>query len=98
MCRDEPIPHAGCETLSFFQIDSLNGFTKGTAFKLFKAGRQHLLEGRDYFYLPAAQHADKIQLLKTTGQIYATTVNLVLVTRPGYDKLRQAQGFAGSGA
>lgn len=98
MSRDEPILHAATETLSFCQIDYLNGFTKGTAFRLFKAGRQHLVEGQDYFYLPAVQHADKIHLLKATGQIYPTTVNLVLITRPGYGKLRQGQGFAGSGA
>lgn len=98
MSRDEPIVHAGFETLSFFQIDYLNGFTKGAAFKLFKAGREHLEEGRDYFYLSAAQHAEKIQILKASGQIYPTTVNLVLMTRAGYGKLRQRQRGADSDA
>ncbi len=93
----ETIFYDGIETLSFRQIDQLNQLPKGSGFRLFKAGRQALVEGADYFYLPASTHSKLIETLKTTGQIYATTVNLVLFTRAGYDKLRQHSSQAGSG-
>lgn len=93
----EPIIHDGVETLSFCQIDHLNRLPKGTAFRLFKAHRQTLAEGRDYFYLPASSDARLIESLKTTGQIYPATVNLVLFTRPGYERLRRYTGAPGSG-
>ena len=32
----EPIDFDGVETLSFRQIDAMNGFNKGTTFRLFK--------------------------------------------------------------
>jgi hypothetical protein len=91
MSRNDPIVHAGIETLSFCQIDNLNQFPKGTAFRLFKAGRHELEEGLDYVYLPAAEYPRLIESLKASGQIYSTTVNLVLITRPGYDKLQRRQ-------
>tara|TARA_R110000782_G_scaffold85080_1_gene165559 strand:+ start:484 stop:882 length:399 start_codon:yes stop_codon:yes gene_type:complete len=89
MPSTDPIVHNGIETLSFRQIDQLNQLAKGTTFKLFKADRQELVEECDYFYLPASSYSKQIEALKSTGQIYVTTVNLVLLTRAGYDKLRQ---------
>jgi hypothetical protein len=96
MSSTDPIVHDGIETLSFRQIDQLNQLAKGTTFKLFKAGRQELVEGCDYFYLPASSHSKRIEALKSAGQIYPTTVNLVLLTRAGYDKLRQRAAKANS--
>jgi len=91
MSSIEPIPYQGVETLSFRQLDQLNEFPKGTAFRLFKAGRQALIEGQDYFHLPEAAHADLIETLRARGQIYASTVNLVLLTQAGYSRLRRLQ-------
>lgn len=98
MSANDPILHCGTETLSFCQIDNLNQFAKGTAFRLFKAGRHALEEGQDFFYLPAEQHAPLIDALKASGQIYATTVNLVLLTRTGYGKLRERGRSTDSGS
>lgn len=89
MSRTDPIIHCGIQTLSFAQLDHLNGFTKGTTFRLFKAGRAQLVEDRDYFHLPYSTHAPLIEALKVSGQIYASTVNLVLLSRDGYTRLRQ---------
>lgn len=88
MSSTVPIVHCGVETLSFAQLDNLNGFDKGMTFRLFKAARQSLVEGRDYFHLPYADHAQRIETLKASGQIYASTVNLVLLSRAGYARLR----------
>lgn len=98
MLNNEPIHHAGIETLSFRQIDQLNRMPKGTAFRLFKVLRQELVEGGDYYYLPALTHAELIHALKVTEQVYATTVNLVLFSRAGYGKLRQRSLKSDSGA
>jgi hypothetical protein len=89
MSSTDPIVHNGIETLSFRQSDQLNQQAKGTTFKLFKAARQELVEEYDYFYLSATSYSKRIETLKSTGQIYGATVNLVLLTRAGYDKLRQ---------
>ena len=77
----------GTDTLSFRQIDELNGLAKGDTFRLFKRRRAELEEGVDYFYLPAGEYADLIERLRQEGRIYATTVHLVLIGRGGYEKL-----------
>lgn len=97
MSRNDPIVHAGTETLSFCQIDRLNDLPKGAAFRLFKASRPELLEGHDYFYLPASSNAQLIDSLKATSQVYAATVNLVLLTPAGYAKL-QGKGASADSA
>lgn len=91
MSSTEPIVYSGVQTLSFSQLDSLNGFGKGTSFRLFKAGRHALVEGSDYFHLPYSTHSQLIESLKARGQIYSSTVNLVLLSRAGYARLRQVQ-------
>lgn len=91
MLTTQPIVFAECETLSFRQIDQLNGLSKGATFRIFKRYRQELLEDHDYFYLPATSHEALIQSLKASEQVYRSTNNLVLFTRSGYSKL---QGLA----
>ena len=81
------IHYAGQETLSFKQLDELNGVQKGTAFRAFKRRRKHLVEAVDYFYLPGSEHETFIGSLKGAGQIYRSTTNLVLLTRNGYQRL-----------
>jgi len=85
----EPIDFDGVEALSFRQIDSMNGVPKGTAFRFFKRVRGELTEGRDFYYLPQHSHGAFIQSLRETEQIYHGTHHLVLITRSGYERLRQ---------
>ena len=84
----EPIELNGETTLSLRQIDELNGFRKGTAFRVFKHAGQNLKEGVDYHYLPQSQHRHYIEQLSRAGHIYASTTHLVLITRSGYNKLK----------
>ena len=89
MTAPDFIRYANTDTLSLRQLDELNGLPKGTSFRAFKACSDELVEGKDYFLLPAGDHEGLINELKAAGQIYATTVNLVLLTRAGYQRLRQ---------
>ncbi len=84
----QPIVYQGVETLSFRQIDDMNGLTKGSAFRLFKRSENRLEEGRDYYYLSDASHSAFIESLKVAGSIYPTTRHLVLVTRVGYERMQ----------
>ena len=90
----EFIRFADNDTLSFRQIDERNGVPKGTTFRIFKRRRPLLVEGEDYFYLPAEAHGETIDRLRNEGRIYPSTVHLVLITEGGYRKLRA--GHAGS--
>lgn len=83
----EPILFAGVETLSLRQLDELNQLPKGNAFRWFKSCEAELVEGDDYHYLPAEEHAAFIDQLKRGGQIYATTCHLLLLTRSGYQRM-----------
>ncbi|MDN3516133.1 ORF6N domain-containing protein [Aquisalimonas lutea] len=85
------IEYQGHNTLSFRQLDELNGLAKGTTFRLFKRCVD-LEEGVDFFYLPAEEHADAIAAWREQGLIYPASVNVVLVTEAGYRKLQQAGG------
>ncbi|XOZ34516.1 hypothetical protein ACMDCT_04605 [Halomonadaceae bacterium KBTZ08] len=84
----EPIDYNGTPTLSFRQIDELNGFTKGTTFRLFKRAGDALQQDRDFFYLPASTHGGWIETLRAEGRIYPSSWHLVLVTREGYERLQ----------
>jgi hypothetical protein len=84
----EPILFSNAETLSFRQIDEMNGLNKGTTFRLFKQCQEALVEGIDYFYLPEESHETFIRSLKASAQIYQSTTHLVLFTRCGYTKLQ----------
>lgn len=95
MTAVEPIVFEGVETLSFRQIDTMNGVIKGTAFRLFKRLRGELHEGRDYYFLSQHSHGTFIQSLKDTEQIYHGTINLVLITRSGYEQLQRLNAGAG---
>lgn len=89
MSAVDPIIFAGVETLSLRQLDELNGLPKGTNFRWFKVCEAGLVEGTDYFLLPADDHRELIDILKTSGRIYPSTRHLLLLTRRGYQQLRQ---------
>lgn len=84
----ESIEFNGEATLSFRQIDELNGLRKGTGFRVFKHAGHNLEEGVDYYYLPQSHHRHYIDQLSRAGHIYASTAHLVLITRSGYEKLK----------
>ncbi|MEH6567002.1 MAG: ORF6N domain-containing protein [Halopseudomonas sp.] len=86
----KPIVYQGIETLSLRQLDELSAVPKGTSFRAFKRVLGELREGEHFFHLPADEHKELIDALKTAGQIYATTVHLVLLTRSGCARLQQA--------
>lgn len=93
MSSVDPILFSGTETLSLRQLDELNNVPKGTSFRWFKACDAELVEGKDYYYLPADSHAELIERLREAGQIYASTRHLLLLTRNGYQHMRaRAQG------
>lgn len=85
----EPIDCNGTPTLSFRQIDEMNGFTKGTTFRLFKHSGDALEEGRDFFYFPASEYGEWIEALQAAGKVYRSSRHLVLLTRDGYERLQQ---------
>ncbi|KAA8985465.1 hypothetical protein [Halospina sp. K52047b] len=85
----EPIDCNGTPTLSFRQVDEMNGFTKGTAFRRFKHSGDALQEGRDFFYCPAPDYGQWIETLKAEGKVYQTSQHLVLLTRQGYERLQR---------
>lgn len=89
MSAVEPIIFAGTETLSLRQLDELNGLPKGTNFRWFKVCEADLVEGADYFLLPAEDYSELIDELKAGGRIYPSTRHLLLLTRRGYQQLRQ---------
>jgi hypothetical protein len=83
----ESIDFNGRRTLSFLQLDRLNGVPKGTAFRHFRAIRHELEEGRDYFYLDAATHGSFIAQLQQRGLAYPGTPHVVLITESGYRRM-----------
>lgn len=72
-------------TWSFKEIDENRGTRKGTTFLAFKELKDTFDEGRDFYYLSAAEDSDEIEKLRAGGRIYATSVNAVLLTQSGYD-------------
>lgn len=84
----QPIDYQGEPTLSLRQLDSLNNFSKGTTFRLFKRFEQQLELGRDYYYLPATEYAALISQLKAKGHMYASSQHLLLLTQRGYQRLQ----------
>ncbi len=89
MNRVRPIAFAGVQTLSFRQLDELNGLGKGSSFKLFKTHLAALKEDSDYFYVSGDAHPQLLAELKKSDQVYVGSVHLVLLSREGYEKLQQ---------
>ena len=85
----QAIEHEGAVCLSFKQLDELNALPKGSSFRVFKRVRDGMQEGRDYFYLSAAEHAQRIEQLRRQGLIYSTSPNLVLITERGYQYMQR---------
>jgi sulfonate transport system substrate-binding protein len=64
---------------TFRELDLRNNWSKGTAFRRFKALLPVLAEGEDFHRLAADSDALKIDELRVAGRIYASTVHAVLL-------------------
>lgn len=85
-----PFQYRGREVLTFRQLDRLNDVPKGTSFRAFKRARAHMEEGKDFFYLPANEHRGLSRALRQNGALYPASVNMVLVTRRGYERMQRS--------
>lgn len=85
----EPIIYAGYATLSLRQVDEWNGVPKGMAFRLFKARKDQLREGVDFFYIPEGSDPELTETLRMDRRIYPSTIHLVLLTANAYAHLRE---------
>lgn len=83
----QAILYQGQRTFSFKQLDQQLGASKGESFRRFKRVLTELVEGRDYFHLPAQAHAPFIEQLRVQGLIYPSTQNLVLIVAAVTGKL-----------
>lgn len=84
----EPIIHARRPTLSLRQIDEWNGVPKGTAFRMFKAQKEHLVEGEDFFYIPEGADPGLTESLRDAARIYPSTLHVLLITASAYARMR----------
>lgn len=66
--------------VTFRELDQRNGWTKGTAFKRFKAIHRSLDEGVDFKHLDARRDGAEIDTLRLSQRVYASTVNAVLLS------------------
>jgi len=65
---------------SLRELDEQAGWSKGTAFRRFRALESQAREHRDFVLLRHDQHAAAIAELRSTGRIYAGSVNVVLLS------------------
>ncbi len=82
------IDFRGQSTLSFRQLDELNGLPKGSTFRRFKHLRDRLEPGIDYLYLATDEAPEFIEGLRREGRIYPGTRHLVLITERGYRRMQ----------
>ena len=66
--------------VTFRELDQRNGWTKGTAFKRFKAVHRTLDEGVDFKHLDARRDGAEIDALRLSQRVYTSTVNAVLLS------------------
>ena len=75
--------------LSLRELDEAAGTTKGTAFRCFKRHADTLNEGTDYCVLRPEDHTDAIAAMRSAGRLYASSVNIVLLSRATGTRLLQ---------
>ncbi|MBI2384127.1 MAG: hypothetical protein HYV18_08665 [Gammaproteobacteria bacterium] len=76
--------------LSFKELDAALGLPKGGAFRAFKRLEPGLREGTDYRVLVPGRDDDALESLRRGGRIYASTVNLVLLSPAAAARVRAA--------
>ena len=67
------------DAFTFRELDVRNNWAKGTAFRRFKAALPALVEGQDFIRLAADEDSVKVEALRSSGRIYASTVHAVLL-------------------
>lgn len=72
-----PLP---ADWLGLRALDLRAQTAKGSAFRAFKKLRAQWQEGVDYCALDHQQHRAQIETLKNTGQSYASSINVVVVS------------------
>lgn len=85
----EPFRYRNREVMTFRQLDRLNDVPKGTSFRAFKRARPYLEEGEDFFCLAADAHMELAETLRRAGILYPASVQVVLVTRRGYERMQR---------
>lgn len=80
---------------TFKEIDVRHGRVKGSAFRAFKRVRERLREGVDFQHLDARAERERIDALRRAGRIYASSVNVVILSESGYRQVRAALASEG---
>ena len=69
------------------EIDQQGALAKGSAFRAFRRIEPSLQEPRDFRLLDHARDAAEIAELKRAGRVYASSVNVVLLSPESLQKL-----------
>lgn len=72
---------------SLRELDGKWSVRKGTAFRAFKRALPGLVEGRDFIYLNAERERTEIERLRNARRIYASSINVVMLSASGIAKL-----------
>ena len=73
---------------SLRELDEQCGWSKGSAFRRFRAREAQALEDRDFVLLRHDRDAAAIAMLRASGRIYAGSVNVVLLSPQWAEALR----------
>ena len=72
------------------EIDTRLGRPKGSAFRAFKRQQATLRENIDFTVLPARTAKAEIERLRAAGRIYRSSINVILLTESGFERVRAA--------
>ncbi len=78
------------------EIDRTAGLAKGSAFRGFKRLVANLAEGIDYQVLDHQQARETIAGLRSQGRIYASSVNVIMLSKPAAARVQSAATKASS--
>ena len=70
------------------EVDLRLGRPKGSAFRAFKRQRTMLRENIDFIVLSARADNAEIERLRTEGRIYRSSVNVIVLARTGFERVR----------
>lgn len=74
---------------SLKELDQTWRAPKGTGFRAFKHALPFLVANHDFIWLDAKRQHAEIENLRASGRIYAGSVNVVLLSDTGLQKLRR---------
>ena len=70
------------------EVDERCGRPKGSAFRAFKRLQGALRENVEFAVLPARTARTEIERLRAQRRIYRSSVNVIVLTRSGFDQVR----------